>query len=645
MVRSVLSVIALFGVLTAHGQVLFEKATLNDIVVGEHRGHVPHGKAESSGPTRGYDVRYHRLELTIDPAIREISGTVTTWFTAVEPIQDVAFDLRDELEVAQVLHHGNALSFNRADHVLTVQLPGLLAEGELDSLTIEYAGVPPETGFGSFVQTDHAGAPVIWTLSEPYGARDWWPCKQDLNDKADSLDVWVTVPAGQRVASNGLLEAEEPQGAGWVRHRWVHRYPINYYLVAFAVTNYEAYSDLVPLPEGDVEVLNYVYPEGLASAQQETPRLIAQMQLFNALFGTYPFINEKYGHAQFSWGGGMEHQTMSFMGGFSYELMAHELAHQWFGNKVTCGSWEDIWLNEGFATYLSGLCYEYLEPVWWMPFKRGRRDLVISQPGGSVRCMDTTQVSSIFNGRLSYAKGAFLVHMLRWVTGDSAFYAGCRNYLNDPELAHASAVTAELQAHLEASSGVDLDGFMADWYAGEGYPTYSAEWSQDLDGTVALQLSQSTSHPSVDFFEMPVPIHFKNAIWDTVVVVDHNFSGQLFTLPLPYQVDSALIDPDIWILSGQNVVTRVPDTAMGSDRPVLFPNPASATIQVRLENTGSGPVEVRVMDHLGRLVLEQKSVVRDGLLELAVHGFRAGGYVLHLRMGPTTYALPFVKEE
>lgn len=311
----------------------------------------------SSALTDDYDIKYHRLEWNINPNNYYISGTVTTYFMPKEAnFVALHFDLANTLQVNSVIFHGQEVeTYSQSNNMLTINLPNSLAMAELDSVSVTYEGAPPSNGFGSFAQATHSGNPVLWTLSEPYGARDWWPCKQDLSDKIDSIDVLVRTPVAYKVASNGLLQEIIEDGNEHIYH-WKHRYPIPAYLIAIAVTNYAEYSDFVPVENGaPIEVLNYVFPENLAVAQQATTATVEIMQLFNELFGLYPFAEEKYGHAQFGWGGGMEHQTMSFMGGFSHLLQAHELAHQWFGDKVTCGSWQDIWLNEGFATYLEGL--------------------------------------------------------------------------------------------------------------------------------------------------------------------------------------------------------------------------------------------------------------------------------------------------
>lgn len=613
----------------AQAQVTWDKAVVDELAWRERHGIAPF--LRSGTPTGGYDLHYHRLEWSLDPAVNFISGTVRSHFTASAPLSTLRFDADSALHVSAVLHGADPLTWTHTpDGALLIDLPATLAPGTVDSVTVVYSGAPSGSGFGSFAVGTPQGNTAQWTLSEPYGARDWWPCKQDLNDKIDSIDVWLTVPAAYEGVSNGVLLSVTDMNGGTHRlHHWRHRYPIAYYLIATATCDYAVSQIQIPLPDDTVPMWTYAYPQDDFMAQLVAGDVAQQMPFFSDRFGTYPFADEQYGHAQFGWGGGMEHQTMTFMGGWNYELAAHELAHQWFGDKVTCGSWQDLWLNEGFATYLSGLCYETLAPQYWAGWKRAQVDLITALPDGSVHVSDTTDIARLFSARLTYRKGALVLHMLRWVCGDSAFFAGCRNYLDDPALAYGSARTSDLQAHLEAASGLDLDGFMADWFTGEGHPTYTVEWTQDAGGQVDLQLHQSSSHPSVDFFEMPVPLRFKNAAQDSLLVLDHSSSGQSFSLWLPFQADSALLDPDTWLISGQNLVLRVPSLAYTDDRAVLYPNPTDGDALLYLGGTRQGTAEVRITDLHGRVVRAWAArPIADRRVALPVADLSAGLYVV-----------------
>jgi aminopeptidase N len=193
-------------------------------------------------------------------------------------------------------------------------------------------------------------------------------------------------------------------------------------------------------------------------------------------------------------------------------LMAHELAHQWFGDRVTCGSWEDIWLNEGFATFCADFLYnETYHPDELAESVKNNLDYVVSEPGGSVKVDDTTSVGRIFDGRLSYSKGAFLLRMLRWTLGDTNFFMGIKNYLNDPKLRYGFARTSDLKAKLEAASGKDLTYFFDQWFTGEGYPSFTVKWSQDAANKASINISQTSSNSSVNFYKVPLALRFKNA--------------------------------------------------------------------------------------------------------------------------------------
>ncbi len=562
---------------------------------------------KANAKTGNYDIKYHRLQWEVDPARAEISGAVTTYYEAEKDMSEITFDLAANLSVSQVLQRGSPLNFAHNSEGLTIQLGNTQSSGKLDSLTISYSGNPVSSGFGSFEIDTHGSqnTPVLWTLSEPYGAKGWWPCKQDLVDKIDSIDVFIKHPSAYKAASNGILIAEHNLGTQVETH-WKHRYPIPAYLIAIAVTNYTVYSD--PVSNADYEVVNYVYPEHLTTARAGTSVTPAIMELYNRLFGTYPFAREKYGHAEFGWGGGMEHTTMTFMGGWNRSLVAHELAHQWFGNKVTCGSWQDIWLNEGFATYLDGLVREDFDGK--DAFTAWRKNLVqnvTSTSGGSVFVTDTSSVSRIFDGRLSYRKGAMLLHMLRYKMGDDDFFTALRNYLDDPGLAYGYARTDDLQRHLEAVSNKSLGEFFRDWLYGEGYPVYEVIWHQNQEsGNLQLQVNQEQSHPSVDFFEMPLPVTVYGPGNESEMLrLEVSENGQLFNVLLPFQVVSVAVDPDAQLISRNNsAVLGVDEQTLQNDISV-FPNPASNVLNI--QNRGNSVVKgIVIYDILGKKVFEEE---------------------------------------
>ena len=575
------------------------------------------------------DIYYQIMKWDIDPAQYYITGEITYFFKSmVDNLTAFHLDMANELQVNSITRNATPLTYTHtSDQLLTISLGKSLALGEIDSFTISYEGAPPSNGFGSFEQGTHAGQPVIWTLSEPYGVRDWWPGKQDLIDKIDSVDIYVTTPPGQLAASNGkLMSTTELNGK--LIHHWQHRYPIASYLVAIAVTNYSAYSQYLPLDNGDtIEILNYVYPETATQSQTETERTIQIMANYNRLFGTYPFAAEKYGHAQFGWGGGMEHQTMSFMGGFSFGLIAHELAHQWFGDKVTCGSWTEIWLNEGFATYLTGLTYEDQSPdIYWPQWKTSTSNSAMSQPGGSVFVDDTTSTNRIFSGRLSYNKGAYLLHMLRWIMGDEKFFAACRDYLDSPGTAYDFAYTAELQSYLEQRSGKDLDEFFNDWYYGEGFPSYNLTWTQQAD-SIVFWLDQTQSHPSVSFFEMPVPVSVVLNGASQIFVLEHSTQGQRFSFPIGNTViENVSIDPEIWILSKNNTVTEITTSTnqpIGQNSFNVFPNPAQSYVEIV---PAKDVFAADFIDNLGR---KWKTTISAGRIDISA--LSPGYYILMLK--------------
>ncbi|RXJ52622.1 M1 family aminopeptidase [Gelidibacter gilvus] len=584
---------------------------MNEIREAELKSALNRMQFRPNANTGNYDVKYHRLELEVDPAVAYINGQVTTYFEATSNLNQIVFDLTTNMTVSQVSQRGNPLLFsqNSTDEVV-ITLSQEQHIGVLDSLTITYSGNPVSSGFGSFEVNTHAGKPVLWTLSEPYGAKGWWPCKQDLIDKIDSIDVYITSPLANAdgdayvAVSNGLEQSQVIHANSKTTH-FRHNYPIPAYLVAIAVTNYAVYSDTVSNSGNPFEIINYVYPEQLAVVQAQTPVTLDIMNLYSTLFGEYPYADEKYGHAQFGWGGGMEHTTVSFMGSFGRNLIAHELGHQWFGNKVTCGSWKDVWLNEGFATYMSGLVVENLDGA--IPFKNWKQQMVTSvtnAPAGAVYLTDadTLSVNRIFNQRLSYNKGAMVLHMLRKKLGDTDFFQGLRNYLNHPDHAYGYAKSEDFIRIMESTIGEDLSEFFGDWLYGEGYPSFNLEWAQASPTEIEFNLEQIQSHASVSFFEVQLPIRLVGTAGETLdLILDQTVDLESFTHPVNFTVAEVLINPEFDIISKNNTVVLSTDERPRDMEIVFYPNPVSETLHIKKPELLTVD-RIRIYNTLGQLI-------------------------------------------
>ncbi len=501
-------------------------------------------KVQSAGTE--YDLIYHRLNLEVNPAVNFIKGNIITYF---KPVKDhtktISFDLSQQMKVDSVIYHGQKLEITHKNNIVNIKLPEELSQGVLDSVSVRYSGAPVSPNSDrSLTISKHKSVPIMWTLSAPYGARNWWACKQTLYDKADSIDLIFTHPKEYKVASNGVLVSEKIDKDKKITH-WKHRYPITEYLIAFAITNYKVYNDYVPLNDEDtVVVTNYVYPEN-KTVFDKSKAVIEIMQLYSRLFIDYPFKNEKYGHAQFGWGGGMEHQTMSFMLHFRFSLIAHELAHQWFGNYITCGSWHDIWLNEGLATYCEYLTYENglgnKDPVKW---KSSKLQSITIDDSGSVYVKDTTSLKNIFSWRLVYAKGAMVLNMLRHEVGDSAFFGGIRNYLTDKKLANGFAKTSDFKRHIEKAANRNLDEFFNNWIYGQGFPFYQIFWKQNKNNELYLKIHQQPSHNSVKFFKVKIPIRFIGRRRETTLVFNNTKNDEEFTCKLGFKVRNIIFNPN-----------------------------------------------------------------------------------------------------
>ncbi len=589
-----------------------------------------------------YNVHYYFLDVNMDNLSTDIAGTVEIHAIAKENLDSALFELFQTFTVTEIRVNGNPVLYNR--NLSAIKAPVNATTGQSFVIAIDYNGTPPTAatnplgGSGMTNQSSPSwGNQVTWSLSQPFSAYEWWPCKQSLADKADSCDVWITVPANCKAGSNGLLANVTDLGNGTNRYEWKHRHVIDYYLISVAVAEYVEYN-VYANPAGSaspVLIQNYIYnnPQTLPNFQADIDETAAFLELYADLYGPYPFADEKYGHCMAPISGGMEHQTMTSQGFFEKSLTSHELAHQWFGDHVTCASWADIWVNEGFASYSEQLMLENLYPAEAAQNMLDIHDNVMTQAGGSVWVLDSLNENRIFSGRLTYNKGSAIIHTMRFVlNNDTQFFGALQNYQQQ----FKDSVTKGLDVKnvLETASGLDMNNLFNEWYFGEGYPTYSTKWNS-VGNTLHLQINHTVSMPSVTpLFTNPIEIKFsRQGMADTTIRFSISSNSENIVIPSVGIVTGvSAIDPDNWIINA--VGTNVHDvnflaeinSLTASNILSLYPNPASDLVNVSLPDIAKATVWIT--DVNGKKL---RSTTLNGAGVLQVTDLSNGQYIVFIK--------------
>lgn len=545
-----------------------------------------------------YDVKGLKFDINLTNTTTAISGHVTTYArTNIANFSVYAFELDTMLTIDSFKLNGQLHTVQTTGEKIRKVTLTTPLNNNTDFITEVFYRGQPTSGTGQFFTgglnqvTLGSGTNIMYSLSDPDFTDDWWPCKQSLVDKIDSVTMWITVDDTLKAGSNGLLQKVTPMPNSKSRYEWETDYPIDYYLITVAVGPYADYSYYMHFTDGSNDsmlIQNYVYDSATFmtpanKAALDTTGLIVDH--FSKLYSKYPFKNEKYGHCMSALSGGMEHQTMTTLGHATTTLIAHELGHQWWGNNVTYGSWEDIWLSEGMATYGEQLFIEHFRgDAAAKVLRTNTFNNVLSSPFGSVWVNDTTSVNRIFDGRLTYNKGAAVAHMLRFVAPhDSLFFKGLQNF--QQQYAYGNAVTPDLQNVMEQTYNMQLDSFFNQWIYGQGYPTFSVQWAQS--GTeVHLKVNQVGSHSSVPAFNIPLELKIRSANSDTTVRVDMNDTAQHFIFYWNETMTGIQIDPDDHVVNRNGLVTQNPSLLSIKNKGIpqlkIFPNPASDAWQ--LEN-------------------------------------------------------------
>ncbi len=513
-----------------------------------------------------YDVKHYDLDLyfTTTGYQKRITATVTTRAEVVgDPLDAVDLDFEGNKIVDSVGVGGTPSTFTQTSTHVTVDLDRTYVLGEEFEVAVNYHGVI--IGGGLYTNNLSSGL-LIWSLSSVYEARKWWPCKDWPWDKADSVDVHINVPNTMTAVSNGILTGVEDDGTRAIYH-WHEKYPIATYLVSVACHPYTVVSDWYHYgPSDSMEVRHYVYPDNYPAVVESLQVTVPALELFSELFGEYPFVDEKYGHAEVEFGGGMEHQTICSIGPWAEYLIVHELSHQWWGDMITCETFHHIWLNEGFATYSEALWWEAVNGIEAYHTDMGWKAYF----GAGTVIVEDPEVDEIFDLDLSYYKGAWILHMLRHVVGDSTFFDILQTY-GSSDHRFGTATTEEFRDICESVSGMNLHEFFHQWVYEEYYPVYDHQWSWEASGPyydIDLTIDQLQTH---HVFHMPIDITVTTVSGESTFVVYDSLAHQDFALTVDAQPTGLELDRDNWILHQE--VESFPEPSF--DRGILLVNGVS----------------------------------------------------------------------
>ncbi len=520
------------------------------------------------------DLQSVVIDLEVNhPASNHLTGTCAYVVKVLTPgTNQFTVRLRNQFTITGMTLNGapwattNAAAPSSTTRVIT--LDRAYAADETITLSISYTGQAVSRGFGSIELTTQNGLPLVTTLSEPYFAYTWWPAKDgDFGQPGDNADKFtmemrLTAPDTMVTASNGLLQGVDTLPGARKRYRYLTNYPVATYLVAFSSTPYNQWTVPWSIPGGGgatMPVDFYLWPASDTPANRASWEIaLPALDLYTSLFGMYPFVDEKYGMYQFHFQGGMEHQTMTGQGVFLEFVTVHELAHQWWGDDVTCRTWHDIWLNEGLADYSEALWFEKKTGSTGLPALKSA--MAARRPptnSGTVYVFDTTNASRIFQTSTTYYKAGWVFHMLRHMLGDTAFFAALADYRG--AYTGSAATTQDLRASLESSTGLDLGQFFEQWVFGTGEVAYASGFDTiTVNGQrycrFHIRQTQDPSHGSGARFEMPVPVRISQGTpVANVLVQNTQAEAQFYCVPIALSAVSLTVDPDDWILASGKV--------------------------------------------------------------------------------------------
>ncbi|MFN0156736.1 MAG: M1 family aminopeptidase [Bacteroidota bacterium] len=587
-------------------------------------GRVHHNISSYDGP-QPFDMLSYALDLYLPMTSDAISGTCVMTMRLKQSVDSLVLNAVG-LQLDSVLVDGvmKNVSYNTPSETFTVHLGTPRPVWDTLRIQIGYHRIPgyprPNSRQGFYFFKDSIGIPsnLGYTFSEPSDARFWLPCYDEPWEKA-TLSMSLTVPTGYVPASNGRLASVINNGNGTETWNWIEDHPIATYLMCITASCFAIASLPYVTTSGDTIPLQYyVWPADSSAVSAYLPQLRDHISFYAQTFGEYPF--DKYGMTGIVPFGflGMEHQTITTMNRFyqtNTRVVTHELAHQWWGDHVTCGTWPDIWLNESFATYSEAIWREHIGG--FPALKSYMKDTLEHFFFGSWLGAIYNPVGQGFNlfDDVVYSKGAWVLHTLRGVVGDVTFFDILSAYRQ--KWGGRSAVTSELQSVVDSVTGTDMSWFFDQWIYGQGWPKYAStfSWANDTLDLMIYQ-QQSLSWPT---YKMPMVVRAYHGTSSTPFLLWDSLRTQVFRLRLTTNPDSIVLDPEAMIL--KQIVDPPSSVDEGGSLPTDFrlfqnyPNPFNPSTTISFQLATSNRVSLKIYDVLGRAV----ATLAEGRMSAGAH--------------------------
>lgn len=574
-------------------------------------------------PRHSYDVLNYKLNIDLyacyfSPYPKNFNASNIMTFRVDSTLNNIKLNANNTSLVIDSIRlmSGTNLTYTHVSNIVTVNLDRTYNVGEIVNIKINYRH--NNVTDASFYNSGSTG--YIFTDAEPEGARGWFPCWDRPSDKA-TVDITAKVPLSVRLASNGRLNDSTVTGDS-IYYHWISRDPMSTYLVV--MTSKLGYTINIvywhpPAHPLDSIPLRLYSPTGTSSLAIANILPTATTYM-SAAYGEMPFEKNGFCYvpnsAGFTWGG-MENQTLTTINSWSENTTIHEYAHQWFGDMITCASWSNIWLNEGFATWSESYwvertggytAYKNMINTDASSYMSGNPGWAISVPSWDVT---TPNANTLFNFAITYCKGSCVLHLLRYTLGDSLFFAGLKSYATDTaNFKLKNATIPEFFGKMGSVAGQDLTWFYNAWLYQPNHPVYQNNYYfTNLGGGMhKVNFLAKQTQTNAGFFPIPIMIKMSFASGpDTTVKVMNNVNNQLFSFTFNRQPTSVVFDPN------NEIVIKTASLIMGADEnsnlvPEKFellqnyPNPFNPVTNIGYDIPKSTNVKITVFDVSGKEV-------------------------------------------